>query len=126
MIKYCGIALCALAAILILRAEKSEFAGYVSLAASVILLGAALTTFLPMMEYIKSIMSKTEFGPYLETLTKALGITLCVQVASDICRDLGEGAMGARLELIGKAEILLLCLPLISELLELAAHLIKI
>ena len=126
MIKYCGIALCALAAVLILRTEKSEFAGYVSLAASVILLGAALATFLPMMEYIKGLISGTEFGAYLETVTKALGITLCVQIASDICRDSGEGALGAKLELIGKAEILLLCLPLISDLLELAAHLIKI
>ncbi|MBQ8551557.1 MAG: hypothetical protein IJ428_01950 [Clostridia bacterium] len=126
MIKYCGVALCTLAAVLILRGQKSEFAGYVSLAASVILLGAAITTFLPIFEYIKGIVSGTSFGSYLETLAKALGITLAVQLAAEICRDSGEAALASKLELIGKAEVLLLCLPLISELIKLAAELMQI
>ena len=126
MVKYCGAALCALAAILMLRGQKSEFAGYVSLGASVILLGAALTTFLPITEYIKSIAVGTEFGGYLETVIKALGITLCVQFAAEICRDSGEGALASKLELIGKAEVLVLCLPVVGDLIELAAKLMKV
>ncbi len=125
MIKYCGAALCALAAILMLRGQKSEFAGYVSLGASVILLGAALTAFLPITEYIKSVAAGTEFGGYLETVIKALGITLCVQFAAEICRDSGEGALASKLELIGKAEVLVLCMPVVGDLIELAAKLMN-
>lgn len=126
MIKYCGAALCALAAILTLRSQKSEFAGLVSLAAAVILLGSAVITFLPVFDFISDTISDTAFSGYMSTLAKALGITLAVQLSAEVCRDAGETALASKLELIGKAEILLLCLPLIGELLTLAAQIMQI
>ncbi len=126
MLKYCGAALCALAAILILRAQKSEFSGFVSLGASIVLLGAACISFFPVVEFVSDITVETGFSKYLETLLKALGITLLVQLCSQICRDAGEAALASKLELVGKAEILLLCLPLISELITLAGEMMRI
>lgn len=126
MIKYCGVALCALAAVLVLRGAKSEFAVYVGIAVSVILLGGAVTTLIPVLEYADGLISETGFGVYLKAIVKALGITLAIQFASDVCRDSGESAIASKLELIGKAEILLLCLPLIRELISLAKELMEI
>ena len=126
MIKYCGVALCALAAILILKGQKSDFAGLVSVAAGVILLGAAIVTFLPVFEFIGDTMSETSFSRHMAVLGKALGITLAVQLSAEICRDAGESALASKLELIGKAEILLLALPLVSELIGLAAEIMQI
>ncbi len=126
MIKYCGVALCALAAILILKGQKSDFAGLVSVAAGVILLGAAVVTFLPVFELIGDTMSETSFSEHMTVLGKALGITLAVQLSAEICRDAGESALASKLELIGKAEILLLALPLVSELIGLAAEIMQI
>ncbi len=126
IIKYCGVALCALAAVLFLRGQRSEFAGYISLGASVVLLGAAITVFLPIYEYIQGIVSGTSFGGYLAVLAKALGITLAVQLTAELCRDSGEAALASKLELLGKAEVLLLCLPLLGELVNLAAELMGI
>lgn len=125
VIKYCGCALCALAAVLFLRGQKSEYAGYVSLAASVVLLGAAVAAFSPIYEYIRGLVSGTGFGGHLAVLTKALGITLAVQLTAELCRDLGESALASKLELLGKAELLLLSLPLLNEMAELAAELIN-
>lgn len=126
MLKYCGAALCALAAILILRSQKSEFSGFISLAASVILLGAACTSFFPVMEFVTESVADTGFSEYLGTLMKALGITLLIQLCSELCRDAGEAALASKLELVGKAEILLLCLPLVSELIALAGEMMRI
>lgn len=126
MLKYCGAALCALAAILILRSQKSEFSGFVSLAASVILLGAACISFFPVMEFVAESVADTGFSEYFGTLMKALGITLLVQLCSQVCRDAGEAALASKLELVGKAEILLLCLPLVSELIALAGEMMRI
>lgn len=125
MLGYCGAALCALIGVLVLKGQKSEFAGLVSLAASVILLGASLVTFLPVVEYIFDSVEGTGFAEYLTTITKALGITLAVQLCSEVCRDAGETALATKLELIGKAEILVLCLPLIRELVTLAGEMIS-
>ncbi len=126
MIKYCGVALCALAAILILKGQKSDFAGLVSVAAGVILLGAAVVTFLPIFEFIENTMSQTSFSEYMTVLAKALGITLAVQLSAQICHDAGESAIASKLELIGKAELLLLALPLVGELTKLAAQIMQI
>ena len=125
MIKYCGIALCALAAILILKGMKSEFSGIVALAAAVILFGVAAAEFYPTLKMIKELISGTIFEGYMSTLVKALGITLAVQFSAELCRDAGESAIASKLELVGKAEILLLCLPLINELITLAAGFMK-
>ncbi|MBQ8249738.1 MAG: hypothetical protein IJY93_07670 [Clostridia bacterium] len=126
MIKYCGVALCALAAILMLKGQKNDFAGLVSLAAGVILLGAAVVTFLPVFEFVENTMSQTSFSEHMTVLGKALGITLAVQLSAEICRDAGESAIASKLELVGKAEILLLALPLIGELIGLAAEIMQI
>ena len=44
-----------------------------------------------------------------------------MQFSAELCRDAGESAIASKLELVGKAEIILLCLPLLRELIGLAA-----
>lgn len=125
MIKYCGVALCALTAVIVLRGQKSEFAGIVALAAAVLLFGAAAVEFWPVLSELRRMIEGTSFEGCLSTLIKALGITLAVQFSSELCRDAGESAIASKLELVGKAEMILLCLPLIGKLLGLAAELMK-
>ncbi len=115
----------ALVGIIILRGQKSDFAGLVSLAASVILLGASVAAFLPVIEFVLETVEGTGFAEYLATLTKALGITLAVQLSADVCRDAGESSIASKLELVGKAEILVLCLPLIRDLITLAGEIVR-
>lgn len=125
MIKYCGVALCALTAVIVLRGQKSEFAGIVALAAAVLLFGAAAAEFWPVLSELRRMIEGTSFEGCLSTLVKALGITLAVQFSAELCRDAGEAAIASKLELVGKAEMILLCLPLIGKLLGLAAELMK-
>lgn len=125
MIKYCGVALCALTAVIVLRGQKSEFAGIVALAAAVLLFGVAAAMFWPVLSELRRMIEGTSFEGCLSTLIKALGITLAVQFSSELCRDAGESAIASKLELVGKAEMILLCLPLIGKLLGLAAELMK-
>ena len=126
MIKYCALALIALSAVTVMRGVKSEFAGFAALASAVLLLGAAVSAFTPVLEYVKEITEGTAFGEYMGVLMKALGITVAVRFCSEICRDSGENALASKLELVGKAEIMLLCLPLVSELTELARKIMEI
>ena len=42
---------------------------------------------------------------------RAIGIGFTAQIGADICRDLGENSVASCVELAGRAEILLLCLP---------------
>lgn len=126
MLKYCAVTLIALSAVLIMRGIKSEFAGFAALASSILLMGSALVLFEPVLQYINELTANTAFQGYMTPLLKALGITVTVQFAAEICRDSGESSLASKLELIGKAEILLLCLPLAKELISLAETILEI
>ncbi len=125
MIKYCGAAICALIAVIALKGQKSEFASIVAIAAAILLFGWAAFEISPIFLEIKKLIAGTNFEEYLGTLIKALGITLAIQFSSELCRDAGESAIASKLELIGKAELILLCIPLIKELIGLAKEIMQ-
>lgn len=125
MLKYCGIALCAVICAMVLKNHRGELSIAVGVFASVILVSAAISEFAPAFSFASEAVTKTDFGGYFETLLKAMGITMAVQFTSEICRDLGEGGIASKLELVGKAEVMILCLPLIKELISMAADIMN-
>lgn len=125
MLKYCGMAVCAVICIAILKNHKGELASAVGIFASVILISAAINEFSPAFDFVSDTVSKTGFGGYFKVLMKAMGVTMTVQFTSEICRDCGESGIASKLELAGKAEVMVLCLPFISELASLAADIMN-
>lgn len=55
---------------------------------------------------------------------KAAGICCLTQLAADVCRDSGEGAMATAVTLAGKTALLVLALPLAEVLLNLIREVI--
>jgi stage III sporulation protein AD len=53
-------------------------------------------------------------------LLRALGITYLTSISADICRSSGEASVAGYIESAGRVELLLLAVPLFSELFELA------
>ena len=66
----------------------------------------------------------SDFMPYIQIVMKSLGIALITQSTADICRDSGEGSIAEKIELAGKAEIFVLSLPLLTELIEITGSLL--
>lgn len=122
--KYCGAALCALCAVILLRGQKSGFSTGVAVTASVLLLGAAVSELLPVIREISEMANDSGVEKWMEVMMKTLGIAVVVQLGADICRDSGETSIASKLEMIGKAEIILLALPLMRELVALAVRLV--
>lgn len=63
---------------------------------------------------------------YLAVMLKGLGVALLTHVCSSICRDCGKGSLADGVELAGKLEILLLCFPLIIEIITTATTLLEL
>ena len=61
--------------------------------------------------------------PYLETLLKALGISLLTEIGCDISKSAGETGIAGYAAMIGKAEMFLLTFPVFKQLISLAAGL---
>ena len=116
----CGASVAAVMIILIIKQSRTEFSPLVSLAVCVLVFSVAAGMLYTLFTWIMSLEFGEVFSPYLGAMTKALGVALVVQTCAEICRDSGESAIAGRLEMLGKAEILLLSLPLMKELLLLA------
>ena len=119
IVKACGIVICVVSICVIFNNLKSEYSLFIRLLLTISTGFLSLTVFYPILTFVNNISSGTKIQEYFPILLKALGISLLVQITSDICRDSGEGTIAQRVEMLGKAEIILLCIPLIKEILHL-------
>ena len=121
-----GIAVVGAAAAVLLSQYKAEYAFGVSLAVGVLLLAAVAAAVLPVVERIGELLEGSVMDTeYARILIKCLGVCFITQIACDACRDCGQNAIASKVEIGGKAAMLLLSLPLFEELISLAASLIR-
>ena len=118
-----GFSLCAAALCVLLRQYRPEIALVISILCGVGVLLWLLEQLAPELQQLSN-LALGSGGEAAQVLLKALGICLITQVACDTCRDIGETAIAARLETAGKAAMLLLAMPVFSELLQQALRLI--
>ena len=105
-----GIATVGLAALLILRAYKPEWASLLRMAVTVVALGLTLTLAATVLNYVTELASATGAleGEGWPILLKALGVAFLTETAASVCRDSGETGLATWVETAGKLEILLL------------------
>lgn len=124
LIAVCGLVLAVTLFMLLIRQFRPEYAPPLSLCLTIFVSLAAIAALIPLMNYLREI-ELDSFGEYLPYLFKSMGISFLSATASDLCRDCGENAVAAKLELLGKCEIAVLSLPLLKELLSLAVSLMQ-
>ena len=119
-----GVALLAAISAMLVRECGSRLAPMISLAGGTMLLTAALPR---IGEALSLLSGLSELGgaEWLAPILKILAVGYTVELGADICRELGEGALASRLELLGRLELLALALPSLLALLELALSLVR-
>lgn len=104
-----------------LRDLKKEYALLLSLICGILLLLWSINALRPVIDELTGLVELTQLDTeYSGLLLKALGISVCTQLACDACKDAGETAIGSKVEFCGKVCLLALSLPLFGELLRLA------
>ena len=112
---------------LILGQYRPEFRMLVTAAVTLLLMAMVLDQLSPVLEQLRSTMELTGLtGDYAAILFKAVGICLLTQLAGDVCRDSGESSIASKIELAGRAAILLTAMPLIQEVLAWAWELMNL
>ena len=125
-LKLCMLAITGVAAALIVKQWKSDFLPLIRLALTVAFGIAVITASAPLISYMRALSEQSYIAEYVGILFKALCIALITGFCSEICRECGENAAANGVELTGKIEILLLCLPLINEILSAAQGLLEL
>lgn len=110
-----------LMSVMILRLIKSyyhDLALVSSLLTVVFISGVSLSILIPIVEYINYLATQYSIG-YLSLLWKALAISILTATSADLCRSAEEEAIAAKVELLGKCELLVIALPLFRDLADL-------
>ena len=126
VMRMAGLSVLAAVAALILRRMRPEMGMVLALAAGVMLLALALPV---LGEVIGGIAALAQQGgvkdAYLTQLLKVAGVTLLTDFAAQTCRDAGESAIASKIELAGKAAIVIISLPVFTSLTEIVTSLIN-
>lgn len=124
ILKLCMVALLILASSTVIKQWKSDFLPLVRIGATVLFGTLLIASAQPLFPLINTLAGESGTQKYVETILKGLGIVILTQISADICRDSGEGTLAGHIETVGKLELLLLCIPLIGEILATAEKLL--
>ena len=78
----------------------------------------------PAFSVVSQYLSTYSLGESSGLLLKALAVGYLTEIGGDTCRDLGAESIARKFELCGRAELLLLSLPALTELLGVAFSLV--
>ena len=112
---------------LVLRQYRPEFAFFVSLACSVAVVLYVAQGIGQVMEELELLFSNTLLSEELiQVVLKCLGVCILTELAGQTCRDAGESAIGAKIELAGKVTLVVVSTPLFQQLISVAGTLLNL
>ena len=124
ILKLCGVAILVTVIFCFVRTWNPSFDIALKLSSAVFFLGMLLYAARPLLETLISMTEGSALAEHADVLLSAIGIALLTQTVSEICRDCKEGTVAGYVELAGRIEILLLCLPLLAEILDVVEELL--
>ena len=97
-----------------------------SIAAAAVFTGWTVLQMIPVFTSVMDLAGRAGIGSdQLRVLLRCLGICCLSEIGSCLCKESGLSAAAAQIELAGKVLILVSCLPVYEQLLELALSLIE-
>lgn len=112
-----GVGLVAAVLSIVIKQYKPELGIFISLLAGIIILSAILGVLKPAIDTILELVGMAGLDEsYGNVLIKALAVCYVTQIAADSCRDAGEGAIAGKVEMAGKAAIIVISLPMFKAL----------
>ena len=119
MLKIVGLCTAALAAIIVLKNVRSEYAFFLKLAVLLLIGVPVVGLAAEAISQLQALSAQAGIdSEVLKLLVKALGICLTAQLAANLCQDSGESALASAVELLGRGAILLMALPLAAQLIS--------
>lgn len=119
LLKICGIGLAAAFAIVLLRELRKEYTVAVTLGVGVLVMLWVMPKISDAVGLLRDLEGRVD-TTYIGTVIRGLGVAYLTGTACDICKTAGESTVAGYIELAGRVELMLMCLPLFRELLDMA------
>ncbi|MCT8976035.1 stage III sporulation protein AD [Clostridium sp. CX1] len=119
IIKIVAFGFMALFIVLLFKGRRDDLAAHVSIAVGVVIFIFMITKITAILQFIQQLATKANIDfIYLTTVFKILAIAYLASFCSEICRDAGQGNIGAKVEFAGKILILVLAIPILMAVLQ--------
>lgn len=111
---------------ILLKNTGHEYSFILQIAAIVMILLCVILKASSFKDEILSVITNTgvDITPF-KILLKALGINIICDVSSSLCRDAGNEGLSKGVELLGKTAVLIISVPLISEIVNICIGFLK-
>ena len=120
IVQIIGIGLVSTVIMIILRKQKPEIAVLAGIAAGALMFLLIAAKLSAVVDLLEEYAARADIRPmYFSAVLKITGIAYIAEFGAEICRDAGEGAIAAKIELAGKVIIVALAIPIIASLLDL-------
>lgn len=127
ILRACGIALIALSLCAVLKAKSVALSPYLTQTAALSIVMTSLSALIPLFAFIKELSGQANINvSYLETMTLAGGIAFIAKITADICKENGENMLKSAVEFAANAQLLLITLPLLKELMVISEEILNI
>ncbi len=125
MIKVLGVGITGAVLALVVKESKPQIALVISISAAAIL----MLMILSQIEYVLNVVYVTASSininmEHISAIFKMIGVSYLSQIGSLICKDAGQSAIAAKVELAGKIIIVVLSIPILLELMNLLVGLL--
>jgi len=120
----CGMAILACTSAQILRRIHEPSSKLTSIVFIVIAGTTLIGASVPLIEFIKTLDMNESFEKYYSIMMKGLGLCILGTTAGDICRDSGEETISSVLSIATKISVMIVCLPLLNDIIELAKEML--
>ncbi len=99
------------------KRQSPDMALMISIAACVLLFLLVLPMLTETVGILSRIGSMLDGGmPYIGAAVKVIGVAYMAELGASVCKDAGESAVAAKIELAGRVTLLLLAMPVLTDL----------
>ncbi len=115
-----GLGIVATILAVVIKTQRPELGIQISIVTGVIVFLMIASKMSTVIELLNGFTRKANIDmTYMSTVLKIIGIAYIAEFGAEVCKDAGEGAIAAKIELAGKVIIIVLAVPIITSLLDL-------
>lgn len=119
LLKAVAAAICAAVLGLIIKKSNPESALLLTIAAAVMVMVLAVSAAGNITGFFKELGDISGISPVIITIVmKTVAISIIAKMASDMCRDAGQTALGTSLEILGAVSAMYIAMPLFETVLD--------
>lgn len=126
IVRIAGVGLIGAVISIIIRRSKPEFSMMIPIVISFTILAGVLPYLKEIIGELGSLSESVGInGAYMAVIIKIIGVSYLTSISAELCRDAGEKAIAAKIELGGKLIILAMSAPVITRMLDLVREIIQ-